>query len=111
LTDTLYMAAVVGTVALMTWLTRALPYLLFGGKRGAPPMVSYLGSVLPPAIMVILVCYCLRGIQFDAFPHGLPELLSAGLVVLIQVWKKNAILSVALGTASYMCLIRTVFRA
>ncbi len=105
------MAAVIGTAALMTWLTRALPYLLFGGKRGVPSMVSYLGSALPPAIMVILVLYCLRGIQFTSFPHGLPELLSVGLVVLIQCWKKNTILSVALGTAGYMCLIRTVFKA
>lgn len=111
MTDKLYIAAVIAATALMTWLTRALPYLLFGGKRGVPPMVSYLGSALPPAIMVILVLYCLRGIQFLSFPYGLPELLSAGLVVWIQYWKKNAILSVALGTACYMCLIRTVFRA
>jgi branched-subunit amino acid transport protein AzlD len=73
-------------------------------------MVSYLGGALPPAIMVILVLYCLRGIRFASFPHGLPELLSAVIVVAVQFWKKNTILSVALGTACYMCLIRTVFQ-
>ena len=65
-------AAVIGVVALVTAFTRGAPYLLFGSKQKTPPaMVRYLGTVLPGAIMVILVAYCLRNIQFSAYPYGL----------------------------------------
>ena len=88
---------------------RGLPYLLFGGKKDMPKTVSYLGNVLPAAIMIILVVYFLRNISFIAFPHGLPELISVAIVIAMQLWKKNNILSIIAGTVCYMILIRTVF--
>ena len=56
--DALYPILMIAVAALVTWLTRAIPFLVFG-KRQLPGMVVYLGEVLPPAIMVILVIYCL----------------------------------------------------
>jgi len=50
----LYTAIAIAIVALVTWLTRALPFLIFR-KRELPKTVRYLGKVLPPAIMVTLV--------------------------------------------------------
>lgn len=102
-------AATLVVVALMTWLTRALPHLLFGGKKELPPMVTYLGTVLPASIMIILVIYCLRNINFLAFPHGLAELISVGIVIIAQILRQNIFLSIFLGTLCYMLLIRTVF--
>lgn len=108
MTDTLHTAAIIGVIALMTWLTRGLPYLLF--SRNKPPrMVVYLGDVLPSAIMVILVVYCLRNVAYDVAPHGAPELISVLAVVLMQLWRRNTLLSIFVGTVSYMVLIRTVF--
>ena len=52
--DVLYPILMIAVAALVTWLTRAIPFLVFG-KRQLPGMVVYLGEVLPPAIMVILV--------------------------------------------------------
>lgn len=104
-----YMIAAVGLVTLVTMFDRGLPYLLFGGKKEMPKMVSYLGNVLPAAIMIILVVYLLRGINISAFPHGLPELISVVLAAAVQLWKKNNIISIIAGTACYMILIRTVF--
>lgn len=101
-------ALVVAVVALITAFTRGLPYLLLGGRQTLPAMVRYLGTVLPAAIMVILVAYCLRGIQFSAYPHGLPETIAAALVIGLQLWKKNALASIALGTACYMLLLRVL---
>ncbi len=101
-------ALVVAAVALITAFTRALPYLLFGGRQSLPAMVRYLGATLPAAIMVILVVYCLRNIQLMAYPHGLPELIAAALVVGLQLWKKNALASIAVGTACYMLLLRAM---
>lgn len=102
-------AATIAVVALVTALVRGLPYLLFGGKREIPDAIGYLGSVLPAAIMIILVLYCLRGVNFTAYPQGLAELLSLALVTAVHLWKKNAVLSIVAGTACYMILIRTVF--
>jgi branched-subunit amino acid transport protein AzlD len=105
--DTLYTAAVIGIIAVMTWITRGLPYVLFS-RKAPPPVVNYLGAVLPASIMVILVVYCLRHTGFALPPHGVPELISVALVVLMQVWKKNTIVSILLGTVCYMALIRVI---
>lgn len=95
-------------VALITALTRAIPYLIFGGKRGIPPIITYIGKVLPASIMIILVIYCLRNTDFKTFPFGLSELISVIVIIAMQLIKKNTFLSVFLGTACYMILIRTI---
>lgn len=107
--NTMMTAVTIGVIALMTWLTRGLPYLIFHNKKQMPPIVEYLGTVLPPSIMVILVVYCLRNVQIQIYPHGLAELISVVLVIGTQLWKKNLFLSIFAGTACYMLLIRTVF--
>ena len=106
--DTLHTAAIIGVIALMTWVTRGLPYVLFA-RKAPPPVVHYLGTVLPSAIMVIVVVYCLRNTGFALPPHGAPELISVAVVAGMQVWRKNTLLSIFLGTVCYMVLIRTVF--
>ena len=104
-----YFILMIVVASVCTILLRALPFLIFGGKREIPEIVHYLGRVLPPAIMVILVIYCLKGISFLNSPYGIPELLSVAVVVLLHVWKRNILLSVGLGTALYMFLVQVVF--
>lgn len=102
-------AALIAVIALVTMALRFLPFFIFGGKRQTPKYISYLGRVLPYAIMGMLVIYCLRGILFTAMPFGIPELLSCGLVVVLHLWKKNTLLSIIGGTACYMFLVQMVF--
>lgn len=89
--------------------TRALPFLLFREKEKIPPVVLYLGGVLPHASMTMLLVYCLKDVSFAAGSHGLPEaiaLLFTGAVY----WKwKNLLLGVGGGTAFYMFLVQKVF--
>ena len=59
--------------------------------------------------MGMLVVYCLRNVKILDKPHGLPELLSVGAVVLLHLWKRNTLLSIALGTIIYMVLVQAVF--
>ena len=99
---------VIAVTALVTVLTRFLPFAVFG-KRPLPRVVVYLGRVLPPAIMAALVVYCLKDIDLTAFPFGLAQLISVAVTALVHVWRRNTLLSIALGTACYMVLIRTVF--
>lgn len=104
-----YFVTIIAIVAMVTWLTRAIPYILFGGQKELPETVEYLGNVLPASIMIILVIYCLRNINLTAFPFGLAELISVAVVILAQIIKKDSIFSMILGTICYMVLIRTVF--
>ncbi len=98
------------TVAAVTFLTRLTPFVFFSGGRQTPKVVLYLGGVLPPAIMAILVVYCLRAINLTAFPFGLPELIASAAVVLLHLLKRNTLISILAGTALYMVLVQVVFR-
>ena len=101
--------AVFAVIVLVTMLTRFLPFLVFSGKRETPAVISYLGRVLPYAVMAMLVVYCLRGVDLLGPTHGLPELIAAAAVVSLHLWKKNTLLSIAAGTALYMVLVQVVF--
>ena len=99
----------VAVCAVITFLLRAIPFWVFGGGRKAPAFVDYLGSVLPYAIIGMLVVYCLKGVSFAAAPHGIPELISCAIVVGLHLWKKNTLLSIIGGTVCYMLLVQLVF--
>ena len=100
---------VIAVTALVTMFLRFVPFLLFGGKRETPAYISYLGRLLPYAVMAMLVVYCLRNISFAAAPFGVPELVSCAAVILLHVWKRSSILSILGGTVCYMLLVQLVF--
>ena len=99
----------VAVVALVTILLRFLPFWIFGENRATPPLIAYLGQVLPFAIMGMLVVYCLKDISFTAAPFGIPELLGCAAVALLHIWKRSTLLSIGLGTVFYMLLVQLVF--
>ncbi|MBR0510936.1 MAG: AzlD domain-containing protein [Clostridia bacterium] len=107
MSDLIYPLSAIGVIALVTWGLRAFPFLLFA-KRPLPKTIRYLGKVLPPAIMTVLVVYCLKDTDFSQTPFGVPELLSGALVVILQTIKKNMYLSIIAGTVCYMVLIRVL---
>lgn len=96
-------AGAIVVAALVTYLTRALPFLAFG-RRPLPRWAAYLGQTLPPAIMAVLVVYCLRGADFLAASHGILELAACAVVIAVHLWRKSMYLSVAAGTVCYMLL-------
>ncbi len=96
-------------VVLGTMVTRFLPFLIFPEGKTPPPFITYLGTVLPYAVIGLLVIYCLK----DAFTPGrwaIPELISIAFITLLHSWKKNTLLSIGAGTVLYMVLVQTVFR-
>ena len=105
----LHSIEIIAVAAIVTFIIRAIPFVAFGGKREGPVTVTYLGKVLPPAIMVILVIYCIKGIHLLSGSHGIPELLSIAVVTALHVWKRNTLLSIAVGTSFYMILVQVVF--
>lgn len=107
--NNLHSALIVAVVSAVTVLTRFLPFMVFGENRKTPPLVTYLGKVLPYAIMGMLVVYCLKGIDLTTGPFGVPELLGCGSVVVLHLWKRNTLLSIGGGTVLYMILVQLVF--
>lgn len=101
--------ALIFVVAACTLFTRAFPFVVLGGKREVPAVVKYLGNVLPPAIMIILVVYCLKNVNFMTGSRGIPEILAVGVVVLLHLWRRNTLLSIGVGTGIYMILVQYVF--
>ncbi len=93
-------------VAAVTALTRFLPFLLFPKGKETPPLLQYLGRVLPGAIVGMLVVYCLRSTDFASPSHGIPEMAAAVFIAAIHKWRHNLLLSIVGGTALYMLLIR-----
>jgi len=107
--NTTHSLLIVLVVTVMTLATRALPFLVFGGKRQPPKAIMYLGKVLPCAIMAMLVVYCLKNVSFAAWPHGIPEAIGVALAAALHVWKRNTLLSIAASTVVYMLLVQLVF--
>lgn len=98
----------IGMVVLGTMLTRFLPFLLFPAGKPTPKYIQYLGRVLPSAVFGLLVVYCLRNVNVFTGSHGVPEALSIALVVLLHLWKRQMLLSIAGGTLCYMLLIQSI---
>ena len=101
-------AALVAVMAAVTILLRFLPFLLFRGERGTPPYIAYLGQVLPQAIIGMLVIYCLKDMAVTSAPFGLPELIAGGTVILLQILRRNSLVSIRSGTAVYMLLLHVL---
>ncbi|WP_295583397.1 branched-chain amino acid transporter permease [uncultured Oscillibacter sp.] len=101
--------AIILAVTAGTQLTRWLPFWLFPENKEPPAVVTYLGRVLPAAMMGLLVVYCLKGVSWLSAPHGAPELLAIAAVAALHRWKGNVLLSIAGGTVLYMLLVQLVF--
>ena len=101
--------ASIAVMAVVTFLTRALPFLLFDRGDHPPKLVLYLGQVLPPAIIAMLIVYCLKGITFASPAGWAPSLLAGGAAVVLHLWKGNDLLSLFGATVLYMVLVQGVF--
>ena len=99
----------IAVMALVTAGLRFLPFFIFGENRKTPPLISYLGRVLPYAIMGMLVVYCLKDVSVISAPFGIPEAIGCAVVALLHIWKRNTLLSIGAGTVCYMLLVQLVF--
>ena len=105
----LHAVLLVAVTSAVTILLRFLPFAIFSGNRKTPAYVTYLGKVLPYAIMGMLVVFCLKGVSLTAAPYGIPEAIACALVILLHVWKRNTLISILGGTVCYMVLVQMVF--
>jgi len=97
------------TIAVCTFLTRLLPFVLFGKTHEPPRIIKYLGQVLPASVIAVLIIYCLKSADFAQTATYAPAVISIAMIILLHVWKRNMLLSIGLGTVSYMILLQFVF--
>jgi len=96
-------------IAFITFLTRVIPFILFPANKETPKYIVYLGSVLPYAIIGMLVIYCVKEVSVSTFPFGLPEFIVIIAIVIIHIWKRNTLLSIGGSTVFYMLLAQFIF--
>ena len=96
----------VAAMAAVTILLRFLPFFVFKGNT--PGYISYHGKVLPSAIVGMLVIYCLRNSSILHAPYALPEVVASAVVIGLQVWKRNSLISILSGTVVYMLMIQVI---
>ena len=101
--------ASIAVMSAVTFLTRALPFLLFDRGEHPPKIVLYLGKVLPPAIIAMLIVYCMKGVIFSTPAGWIPTLLAGAAAVLLHIWKGNDLISIFGATGLYMVLVQGVF--
>ena len=106
---TAQMLITIALCALATMLTRFLPFLLFPAGKPTPRFIRYLSHALPPAVVSMLVVYCLKNVRLTGGSHGLPELIAIAVVTALHLWKKQTLLSIAGGTIASMLLVQLVF--
>ena len=92
--------------AVITFSLRAFPFLIFRGKRRMPERLVYLGNILPAAIMAVLIVYCLKDVAGNFETYGIPQLTAVLVVAVSYKWKHNTLVSIVVGTAGYMILLR-----
>ena len=94
---------------LVTYSIRGFVFAAFGGSQKPPKVILYLGSVISPAVICMLVVYCFRNTTIFSHPHGLPELIATIVCITLHLWKRNPLLSIIISTIIYMIMLQFVF--
>lgn len=99
----------VSMVVLGTMLTRFVPFILFPTEKSTPKYIKYLGNFLSSAVFGLLVIYCLKDVSIFTGSHGIPEFIAIVFVIVLHLWKRQMLISIAGGTICYMILVQYVF--
>lgn len=103
------MVITVAIVVAGTLLTRFGAFLIFPPGKQAPPFIIFLGKALPAAVMGMLVVYTFKDTVVLSYPYGLPELIAFVVTGGLHMWKRKMLISIAVGTITYMVLVQAVF--
>lgn len=98
--------AAIAIMAGVTFLIRLSPFLIFSKQKKTPDWIVYLGRVLPPAVMGMLIVYSLKSVDVYDGGSWIPVVLAVVSTILLHLVKRNNLLSILGGTAIYMMLIQ-----
>ena len=104
-----YILIGIAIMSIVTIALRFIPFIFLNDKKEYKTL-NYLSKVLPPAIMGMLVVYCLKDINFESISDFVPTLIATLIVAISYIIKRNTLLSIITGTIAYMLLLQFVFK-
>lgn len=99
----------VGVILLASLIMRFAPFIAFPDNKPTPKFIQYMGKVLPASVFGLLIVYCLKNVSIFEGSHGIPEFLCIIITAVLQLWKKQMLISISVGTICYMILVQFVF--
>jgi len=102
-----YLIAGIIIAAVMTYMTRVIPFIFFR-KKEPSVIIKYIEWNMPVMIMVILIFYALKDVNWEVYPYGVAEMVGIITAGVLHVKYKNALLSIFVATVAYMVLIQKV---
>lgn len=96
-------------ISLTTMLTRFLPFIIFPSEKPTPPVILYLGKVLPSAVFGLLIIYCFKNGSIFTGNHLIPEFIASAFTVFLHLKKRQMLVSIAGGAVLYMLLVQFIF--
>lgn len=105
--DNGHIALLVAVSAAITWALRALPFAVLAPMRHSA-VVRYLSIHMPVGVMVMLAIYTLQTAAHETSRDVL--WLAVGVIVTagLHLWRRQALLSILVGTAVYVALVSTL---
>ena len=100
--EIIYMSGIAAAGFVVNFGLRALPFILFGRKdRTIPAWIDRVSGFISPVIIAALVIYSFAGLAWRTpWPY-----VAGAVAVVLQVWKRNPLLSIVAGTVIYMLLV------
>lgn len=102
--------AVAAAAGITTVALRVFPFVVLGRGGRRPKIIEYLGRVLTPASILMLVVYCLGGYYKNGLPpntvRALAPAIATVFVIFMQWTVRKSLLSVFAGTILYMFLVQ-----
>jgi branched-subunit amino acid transport protein AzlD len=105
--DNTYILLLVGVSAAVTWALRALPFAALAPMRHSR-VVRYLSVHMPVGVMVMLAIYTLHTAPRETFRDVLWLVVGVAVTAGLHVWRRQALLSILVGTTVYVALVSTL---
>ena len=99
--DNTHLLGIFAVMGVATFITRALPFIALASIT-SHPLLDQFGRLLPPMIMVVLVCFGLVSLQISSLDRGLFTAIAVLTVILLHLNFKNPLLSIIAGTGVYV---------
>lgn len=96
-----YIATALAVSVAITVVLRVAPFTVKSALRDSR-LVADIARWMPLAAVSILAVYCVSSIDVAGPRHGIPELVGVGVTVVVHRWRRNAVLSIVLGTVACM---------
>jgi branched-subunit amino acid transport protein AzlD len=105
--DDFYVFSVIVVIAAVTVALRAAPFVAMDALSGNRYLL-YLGRRMPIGVMVLLVLYTLKDIEFSVYPYGAPLLISMTIALVLYWRTKNALIGIGVGLACNLLAVNVI---